>query len=170
MLEITPRGILVDRMQLQDCIFCKIARGEVPSHRVWEDEKHMAFLSIFPNTLGFTVVATKEHYPSYAFENSDEVLSGLVLATKRVARLLDKVFEDVGRTGMFFEGFGVDHLHSKLFPMHGTAKMGEWKPLRSKLNVFFDKYPGYLSSHDADRADDKELAKLAQKIRAAGGK
>lgn len=152
-------------MDEKDCIFCKIVLGEAPAHRVWEDEKHLAFLSIFPNTLGFTVVVTKQHYPSYAFDNLDEVLTGLVLATKKVAKLLDAAFEDVGRTGMFFEGFGVDHLHSKLFPMHGTANMAEWKPIESKVRTFFEKYPGYLSSHDADKADDTELAKIAEKVR-----
>lgn len=149
---------------MTDCIFCKIARGEALVHKIWEDEKHLAFLSIFPNTEGFTVVITKEHYPSYAFDLPDEVLSGLVLATKKVGKLLDSKFSDVGRTAMVFEGFGVDHVHSKLFPMHGT-KTEKWKEIRSKINTYFDTYPGYISSHDADRADDAELAKLAEKIR-----
>ncbi len=103
------------------CIFCDIVAGKSPCHKVWEDDEHLAFLSIFPNTKGFTVVIPKEHHSSYAFEQSDEVLSKLVIATKQVALLLDKAFDDVGRTGMFFEGYGVDHLHSKLFPMHGTG-------------------------------------------------
>ena len=77
-----------------------------------EDEKHLAFLSIFPNT----------------------------------------------------EGFGVDHVHAKLFPMHGT-KMTEWKPLKSKVDKFFEKYEGYISSHDYKRADDERLFELAKKIR-----
>lgn len=150
---------------MADCIFCKIVKGEIPTEIIWEDDKHMAFLSIFPNTPGFTVVITKEHYPSYAFEVDDKVLSGLVLATKKVAKILDKTFEDVGRTGMFFEGFGVDHLHSKLSPMHGTANMDEWKPIERKRREYFEKYPGYLSSHDAERVDDKKLAAIAAKIR-----
>lgn len=152
-------------MSDKNCIFCKIVNGEAPSHKIWEDEKYMAFLSIFPNTSGFTVVITKEHLPSYAFENSDEVLTGLVLATKKVAKILDKAFADVGRTGMFFEGFGVDHLHSKLFPMHGTANMEEWKELASSVDKYFDKYEGYLSSHNGQRAEDAELAKMAQMIK-----
>ena len=127
----------------------------------------MAILSIFPNTPGFSVVMTKEHLPSYAFDNDDKTLSDLTLATKKVAKLLDATFEDVGRTGMFYEGFGVNHLHSKLFPMHGIGKMKEWKSNEngSKIKTFFDKYPGYLSSHDSERADDVELSKLAARIR-----
>lgn len=151
---------------MTDCIFCKIVKSEAPSHKIWEDEKHLAFLSIFPNTQGFTVIITKKHFPSYAFANSDSVLTDLVLATKKVAKLLDASFEDVGRSGMFFEGFGVDHLHSKLFPMHGT-NIKEWKPLASENSIseFYKEYPGYLSSHDSKRANDKELTTLSNNIR-----
>jgi diadenosine tetraphosphate (Ap4A) HIT family hydrolase len=147
-----------------DCIFCKIAKGEAPSHKIWEDEKYLAFLSIFPNTEGFSVVITKEHFPSYPFDLPDNVLAGLVLAAKKVAKLLDAKLDDVGRTGMIFEGFGVDHVHAKLFPMHGT-KSQEWKPIESKVDKYFEKYEGYISSHDYKRADDGVLGKLAQKIR-----
>lgn len=146
-----------------DCIFCKIVAGESPSYKVWEDENHIAFLSIFPNTEGVTVVIPKQHYPSYAFDLPEEVFIDLVLAAKKVAKLLDSKLEDVGRTAMVFEGFGVDHIHAKLFPMHGT-KMESWKPIKSDINKYFEKYEGYISSHDADRADDEKLAELAKKL------
>lgn len=147
------------------CIFCKIVRKEAPSHIIWEDTKHLAFLSIFPNTEGFSVIITKEHYPSYAFDLPNHVLQDLIIAAKKVARLLDKKLENVGRTGMIFEGFGVDHIHAKLFPMHGTANMKDWQKIESKIDKFFEQYEGYISSHDYKRADDKELASLAKKIR-----
>jgi len=156
-------------MIMEECIFCKIVKGEAPCHKIWEDEKHLAFLSIFPNTEGFSVVIPKEHYPSYAFEVPEEVLIDLVLATKKVAKILDLKFEDVGRTGLMFEGFGVDHLHAKLFPMHGTGDIKEWKPVKSDINKYFEKYQGYISSHDSDRADDEELKKLSEKLRGENG-
>lgn len=148
-----------------DCIFCKIVSGEAPCHKIWEDDKHLAFLSIFPNTEGFSVVITKEHYSSYVFDLPDEVLKELIIATKKVAKLLDSKLEDVGRTGMIFEGFGVNHIHAKLFPMHGTSLENEWKQHSSKIMKYFDKYEGYISSHDSYRADDDKLSKLAKKIR-----
>jgi histidine triad (HIT) family protein len=149
---------------MKDCIFCKIVKGEAQAHKIWEDEKHLAFLSIFPNKEGFTVLITKKHYPSYAFDLPDNVLKELVIAAKKVAKLLDTKLEDVGRTGLIFEGFGVNHVHAKLFPMHGT-KMKKWKPIKSNVNKYFEKYEGYISSHNYKRADDKKLAKLARKIR-----
>ena len=149
---------------MEDCIFCKIVSGEVPSHKIWEDENHLAFLSIFPNTEGFSVVIPKKHYSSYAFDAPEDVLKELVIAAKKVGKLLDEKLDDVGRTGMIFEGFGVDHLHAKLFPMHGT-KAEDWEPIHSNVDKYFEKYEGYISSHDYKRADDEQLAKLAQKIR-----
>jgi len=148
------------------CIFCDIVAGKAPCHKVWEDEQHLAFLSIFPNTKGFTVVIPKQHHGSYAFEQSDEVLSALMLATKQVARLLDSALAGVARTGMFFEGYGVDHLHSKLFPMHGTGHDSGFQRIEAKIDKYFEQYEGYLSSHDFKRADDHELSELAAMIRA----
>lgn len=149
---------------MQDCIFCKIVKGELPCHKIWEDKNHLAFLSIFPNTEGFSVVVTKKHYPSYIFDLPENVLRNLVLAAKKTAKLLDAKLGDVGRTGLIFEGFGVDHIHAKLFPMHGT-KDKNWQARHSNINKYFEKYEGYISSHDGPRADDEQLAKLAEKIR-----
>lgn len=149
---------------MKDCIFCKIVNGEMPSYKIWEDEKHLAFLSIFPNTKGFSVVIPKKHYSSYAFDAPEDVLKDLVIAAKTVGKLLDDKFEDVGRTGMMFEGVGVDHLHAKLFPMHGT-KSKDWKPIPPNVDKYFEKYEGYISSHDYKKASDEELTKTAEKIR-----
>lgn len=150
---------------MNDCIFCKIVSGDETSFKIWEDEKHIAFLSIFPNTEGVSVVIPKEHYPSYVFDLPEDVMLDLIKAARKVAKLLDSKLEDVGRTGMIFEGFGVDHIHAKLFPMHGTADMKEWKAINSNVDKYFEKYEGHLSSHDYKRAGDAGLEKLARKIR-----
>ncbi len=150
-----------------DCIFCKIVAGEAPAHAIWEDEQHLAFLTIFPNTPGFSVVITKEHQPSYVADASDEVADGIFRAARTVARKIDAAFDDVGRTGFIFEGFGVDHLHCKLVPLHGT-KDDTWKQHKSQGDKqFFETYPGYIVSYDFDRADDAALATIAERIRSA---
>ncbi|OJI08519.1 MAG: diadenosine tetraphosphate hydrolase [Candidatus Vogelbacteria bacterium CG22_combo_CG10-13_8_21_14_all_37_9] len=150
---------------MKDCIFCQIVNGEAPSYQIWSDEKHLAFLSIFPNTEGVTVVIPKDHHSSYAFDLPDQVLADLILATKKVAKLLDSKLTDVGRTAMVFEGYGVDHVHAKLFPMHGTADMESWRPIESDQPKYFTQYEGYVSSHDYERADDSKLDELAKKLR-----
>lgn len=148
---------------MENCIFCKIVKGEAPCHKIWEDNKHLAFLSIFPNTEAFSVVITKKHYQSYIFDLPEDVMTDLIIAAKTVGKLLDSKLDDVGRTGMIFEGFG-DHIHAKLFPMHGTANMTEWKQVASNVDKYFEKYEGYISSHNGKRADDETLAKIAKKI------
>ncbi|MBR7211550.1 HIT family protein [Pseudomonas sp. B2021] len=152
-----------------DCIFCSIARGTALSHLLWEDQTHMAFLSIFPNTPGFSVVIPKTHHGSYAFAEPDTVLCDLVIAAKKTAKLLDKALKGVARTGMILEGYGVDHLHAKLFPMHGTGEDSAFKKISSTQDKYFERYEGYVSSHDAARADDKALAGLAAHIRSFAG-
>ena len=160
-------------MQNPDCLFCKFVAGTLPCHKVYEDEKHLAFLSIFPNTEGVTVVIPKDHCHSYVFMNTDEVISELMLAAKKVAMQIDAAFPDVGRTGVIFEGFGIDHLHAKLFPMHDTAHtLQEWQAIESKHAFekpkrFFERYEGYLSSHDCPEMENERLAKIAERIRAA---
>ncbi len=149
---------------MQETVFHKIVAGEIPCHKVWEDEKHLAFLSIYPNTLGVTVVIPKKFSPSYFVECPDEVIKELMIAAKKVAKLLDRAFEDVGRTAMVLEGFGVDYLHVKLYPLHGT-KMNQWKPIESDINNYFKKYPGYVCSNDSVRETDEKLAQLASRIR-----
>ena len=151
---------------MENCIFCKIVNGNAPCPKIWEDKKYLAFLSIHPNTLGVSVVIPKKHFSSYVFDMPDDELRDFMVAVKKVARTLDDYFEDVGRTAMVFEGYGVDHVHAKLFPLHGTNQK-EWKPILSGpgIDKYFEKYEGYVSSHSAGRANDKELEKLAEKIR-----
>lgn len=148
---------------MSDCIFCKIISGESPSFQIWEDEKHIAFLSIFPNTPGVTVVIPKQHVGSYIFDAPEDVMNDLVCAAKKVAKRIDERLPDVGRTAMVFEGFGVDHLHAKLFPMHGTAS-DTWKQRNSDIETFFEKYEGYISSHDSIRASDEDLRKVRESL------
>ncbi len=147
-----------------DCLFCKMVAGEVPFHEVYQDDEHLAFLTIFPNTGGATVVIPKEHYGSSAFEQPDQVLQKLIIATKKTAQILTKFYEDVGRCGMVFEGFGIDHLHAKIYPLHGTNN-SEWKPIESGTKKdYFETYPGYICSNDSHMADSEILKNLAQEI------
>ena len=150
-----------------DCVFCRIVVGASPAHRIWESGTHLAFLSIFPNTEGFSVVIPKAHRPSYVVEMAPDDYIALHVAAREVAQRLDRAFPDVARTGIMYEGYGVNHAHAKLFPMHGTAgNTGKgWREVASPVDGYFDRYQGYLSSHDHTRADDAWLADIAERIR-----
>jgi diadenosine tetraphosphate (Ap4A) HIT family hydrolase len=146
-----------------NCIFCDIVAGTAPSHRVWENDTHLAFLSIYPNTLGVTVVVPKQHTSSYIFEQSVDVMTELMGACKSVAAILDSKL-NVGRTALVFEGYGVNHLHAKLFPLHGTSKES-WTPIKSNVDMYFEKYVGFLSTNDSKLATDDELQSVLTSIK-----
>lgn len=154
---------------MSECLFCGIVAGTTPAHVIWEDNQHLAFLSIFPNTPGTSVVIPKEHHPSYVAALPAGIAQRLHRAATDVAQLLDRALPDVGRTAIVYEGYGVDHMHAKLYPLHGTAGNDgdQWRPVHSTINTFFDQYQGYISSHDSHRANDAELSDLAKAIRAA---
>ena len=152
---------------MENCLFCKIVAGEIPNYTVYEDDTHLAFLTPYPNTRGFTVVIPKEHQPSYVFEADQAVVDALMAANRKVAAKLQAAMPDVARVGVIFEGYGVDHLHTKLFPMHGTANNDDWKRHLSKIKTYFDAYEGHISSHDGEPADRDVLTELAEQIRNA---
>lgn len=147
---------------MNNCIFCKIVQGIEPSKIIYEDQKFIAFLTPFPNTDGFTVVATKDHFTSYIFDLPEEVYLELLLFSKKVGKFLDKSL-NVKRTGMIFEGMGINHAHVKLIPLYGI-KEGKWKPVNSNKPIFYETYPGYIASHDGPKQSKERLNSIYQNI------
>ena len=147
---------------MSQCVFCKIAEKSVESHIVAEDLEHIAFLSIFPSAKGNTVVIPKRHLSSCIYDHDNETIIDLMQFTRSVARKLDTYF-GTNRTAIIFEGYGVNHLHAKLIPLHGTSK-GSWAPIESKLKHFMVEYSGYIVSADGLRESDASLAELARLI------
>jgi len=127
-----------------DCIFCKIAVGEIPSIKIWEDENFVAILDINPNRRGVTLVISKKHYGSDFSELPAEVASRFTEASQKVAKLI-KVGLGVDRVIMVAEGLGVDHAHFKLYPCY---KDGE----------------GHLSTNLGPQATTEELQRVASDI------
>ena len=72
-------------------IFDDIVSGNMKSWKIWEDEKFLAFLTPFPNTLGFTVVIPKQNPGDYVFSLDDNLYSEMMLAVKKVAGILKAV-------------------------------------------------------------------------------
>jgi histidine triad (HIT) family protein len=149
-------------MQKNDCIFCKIVSGEIPSAKIWEDKKHLAILDVFPWTKGMTLVIPKKHHDSYAFDMPDTVYKDLMIASKKVGKILDKKLK-VLRTAMVAEGMGVNHAHVKLYPLNGVTKQFEEAWARNES--YYENYPGYLMTMHGPKADPAELNKLAKNIR-----
>lgn len=150
------------------CIFCEIVAGRFQTPGIfWEDDQFMAFLSIDPNTEGFSCVIPKEHHGSDVMKMPDEVLQKFIITAKHVAGILEDYFPDVGRVGVLMEGTGIDHAHIKLMPLHGTQelKRGEWKQYLSGKEFWFDTYEGWICSGGGPMADMDQLKILAQNIK-----
>ncbi|MCC6932416.1 MAG: HIT family protein [Deltaproteobacteria bacterium] len=148
------------------CIFCEIAAGRMQplgGGKFWENDYYIAWLSPFPNTKGFTVLAPKQHYGSDVLQMSDDELCKFVLEAKKVAQHLVSKLDDVGRIGLIMEGTGIDHAHIKLVPLNGTGylKSGEWRQVSSKVDTYFETYEGFIASNDSKRANDSDLSELA---------
>ncbi len=141
-------------------IFDKIVAGEMKSWIIWEDEKHMAFLTPFPNTPGFTVVIPKKNPGDNIFSIDDDIYHELLEATRTVARILEKAF-NVERIALIFEGEAVPHVHAKLMPMHGLGE--PFKEIKPEPK-FHEQYPGYLTSLEGPKMDDAELDAIQAKI------
>ena len=157
---------------MEDCVFCKIVKGELPAHKVWEDDRYLAFLSIFPNTDGFTVLIPKKRYPSNFAICPPEVVKDLASRAQIISQQICRAFPGcVERCAFVFEGFGVDHLHVKLIPLHKTVGRPISPEFGKVPGVFFKKYEGYISTQEpTEPADEEHLAKIAAKIKAAADK
>lgn len=149
---------------MTETIFDKIIRREIPSYVVWEDEEHMAFLTPFPNTPGFTVVIPKVNLGDYVFSLTDKEFTKLLLASKHVAALLEKALQ-VPRVALVFEGTGVAHVHAKLIPLHG--KLASQTNVWSGHTEFTDQYKGYLTTAEGPKMSDEQLKEIQAKILAA---
>jgi histidine triad (HIT) family protein len=145
-----------------NCIFCKIVEGKSPCHKIYEDLNTIAVLDIYPNTPGMTLVISKKHYPSDVLKMPDKAYTSYLESAKKVAKLLEKALK-VKRVAMVAEGMGIDHAHIKLYPLHGLKH--SFEDILAPKKVFFKKYKGYLTTLMGSRADDKELGKLAKKIK-----
>jgi len=97
---------------MENCIFCKIVRGEIPADIAYEDENFLAFLDIRPLSPGHTLVIPKKHY-RWVWD-MDEVGAYFEI-TKKIARAIQKSF---GTEQVFLKIIGdeVPHAHIWLFP------------------------------------------------------
>jgi len=125
-------------------IFSKIIAGEIPSYKAAEDENFYAFLDINPLTKGHTLVVPKKTEEDYIFNLDDEVLGGLMIFSKKVAKAVEKSVPCV-RIGVVVIGLEVPHTHIHLIPIKTESDMNFGNP---KLKL-----------------PPEEMAEIAKKIR-----
>ena len=116
-------------------IFTKIVKGEIPSYKVAEDEKYMAFLDIFPIAKGHVLVIPKEE-TDYLFDMDSESYSGLILFTRRVAIAIKKAVP-CEKVGVAVIGLEVPHAHIHLIPLKSESDINFSRP---KLKLSDDEF------------------------------
>ena len=104
---------------MEDCIFCKIVKGELPCFKVYEDERVLAFEDINPISKGHTLIIPKNHAENL-WEISPDDLTAIHLASKKVATAIKKALNPVGVAALQLNGKGVNqlvmHYHLHLVP------------------------------------------------------
>lgn len=103
-------------------IFTKIAKGEIPSYKIAEDENFYAFLDISPLKEGHTLVIPKNTENDYIFDLDDETYNGLMAFAKRVAKAIKKAVP-CKRVGVAVLGMEVPHTHIHLVPLESEGDM-----------------------------------------------
>lgn len=124
-------------------LFTRIVRGEIPCHKILEDDRYLAFLDIRPINPGHTLVIPKQEV-DYLFDLDDEFLSGLFVFAKKAARKIKKVVP-CKKIGIMVAGLEVPHAHVHLVPINDL---------------------GELTFARAQSTEDKVLAEMAEQIRA----
>ncbi|SDM80736.1 HIT family protein [Siphonobacter aquaeclarae] len=107
-------------------IFTRIIQGEIPCHKVAEDDRYLAFLDISPLTEGHTLVIPKKEV-DYVFDLDDATLSGLILFAKKIAPAIQKACPCV-RLGVSVIGLEVPHAHVHLIPMNSMRDVNFANP------------------------------------------
>lgn len=126
-------------------IFTRIVQGEIPCHKIAEDERYLAFLDINPLREGHTLVIPKVEV-DYLFDLDDELLADMLPFAKEVARKI-KAVVPCERIGVTVIGLEVPHAHIHLIPIDGMHDMEFSRP---KLKL-----------------SQEEFASLAERIRKA---
>ena len=108
-----------EELMAEDCIFCKIVSGEIPSQKVFEDENTFAFLDINPSSKGHSLVITKKHYETLVDVPEDE-LKQLIISVKKVSQAVIKATNSKGfnilQNNNKVAGQIVNHIHFHIIP------------------------------------------------------
>ncbi len=123
-------------------IFTKIAKGEIPSYKVAENEDFYAFLDIAPMAKGHTLVIPKHVEDDYIFNLEDETYMGLCAFAKKVAQAV-KAAVPCQRVGVAVLGMEVPHTHIHLVPLATEADMDFRK---KKLELTQEEFSGIASA------------------------
>jgi len=106
---------------MNNCIFCQIIKNELPSHKVWENENFLAFLTLGSLNRGHTLLIPKKHI-DYIFDLEKPLYTDIFQTAKQLSEPLKKAMA-AKRIGVIIEGFTVPHVHIHLVPLHNEDEI-----------------------------------------------
>ena len=121
-------------------IFTKIVNGEIPSYKITEDDKYLAFLDVNPNAKGHMLCIPKQEIDKI-FDMEDELYLGLMKFSKKVAIALEKTVP-CKRVGMAVVGLEVPHAHVHLIPLNHMDEMR----FQNKVSLSKDEFEALAKS------------------------
>lgn len=125
---------------MDDCIFCKISQGEVPVHKVYEDDSILAFLDAQPINPGHTLVIPKNHNNEFQ-DMSEDLYDHLMHTVHQVARKIKGTLAPP-RVGLWVHGFEVPHTHVHVVPLLDASDIRakrDTKPNEKRMSEIADK-------------------------------
>jgi histidine triad (HIT) family protein len=134
---------------MQDSIFTKIIKGEIPAHKIYEDDKTIAILDIHPKQPGHTLIVPKIQIDQ--LWDLDPIYYQAVMETSRKVALRIREVLRPARVGVIVEGVDVNHAHIHLIPFNTPEEFHAYRD----MNV---------------TADDKELAIMEDKLKLTDNK
>lgn len=153
-MSTVPQSAETSATHHDNCIFCRIASGEIPSHVVYEDDQLKAFLDIQPIRPGHVLIVPKTHHDYYD-DLPPELASAVVHLGQRLGKAMKATY-GVERVGFLFTGTDVAHVHAHVVPMHEKTDITS--------PIYIEQQP--LSFRLAPRASDDDLRQAVASLSA----
>lgn len=128
---------------MENCIFCKIAKGEAPAYKVYEDKNYLAFLDIFPSVIGHTLVIPKTHYQwVHDVPNFGEYWQVALKVIRAIEKSLHPKWVN------YFTYGAIPHAHIHVLPRSGEILLKHEDIVPKKIEI-----------------DKKQFIKIAEEIK-----
>jgi histidine triad (HIT) family protein len=128
----------------ENCIFCKIVAGEIPSYKIFENDNFFGFLTIMPHTKGHMLLIPKNHTEDI-LSSSDETSNEMFQIGKTLAKKMKNIFTP-DKVAFVLAGQGVPHLHLHLIPMNKETDLDPHQTYKASTEELKEMQDLYLKN------------------------
>lgn len=142
-------------MSKSDCIFCRIASGDIPAAIVAEEDDLVAFLDINPIRTGHVQIVPRAHHP-YFDDLPQETAGRIIMLGQRIARAQKQIWQ-VQRVGFMFTGTDISHAHAHVVPLVRFDDLTSRRYIAEEVVTY--RHP--------PRPSGEEMAEAAERLRSS---